>query len=201
MNIKNLSKKAVKRLQILFLIIVTSVFAITAVNALSNLFISDSSDQIDYEISIPHFEAVKTISVTEGKKLIPCDMPNFNTNKYLHKILFNYDVNVDPKNIDINIPLYLKITTELKSDSSFELTDYFGYDINVDGKLYNNSEKIFFDKPKIKTTKKVNFVVQMKQHLKTQHNVFLKAVYQLTDQDGNSFGGSEFTVNKIVQTA
>ncbi|WEX20432.1 MAG: putative secreted protein, SAP09, SAP39-like [Candidatus Phytoplasma citri] len=190
----------------IFTIIICAFLTIEGIRALRNYFIYQSKETIKLmnENDIPIFEVKRIDGNNEDKILIPLSFPNLNPDKYQHLITINHQATLTKNGFDINVPLFLKITTNYDTENTFSHPEtYFNLEIKNNGVKYDDTKRL----PMVLNSEDGHLDIQIKLEQKqfiNQTNPCLNLIidYELVDQDGNAWsGGSQTIENKIIQTA
>ncbi|MDV3140207.1 MAG: hypothetical protein Q8751_00740 [Candidatus Phytoplasma australasiaticum] len=190
----------------IFTIIICAFLTIGGIRALHNYFSQQKKETIKLmnENDAPIFEVKRIDGNNEDKILIPLSSPNLNPDKYQHLITINHQATLTKNGFDINVPLFLKITTNYDTKNTFANPDqYFNLEIKNNGVNYDDTKRL----PMVLTSDDGHLDIQIKLEQKqfiNHKDPFLNLIidYELVDQDGNAWsGGSQTIANKIIQTA
>ncbi|MDV3143188.1 MAG: hypothetical protein Q8764_01285 [Pigeon pea little leaf phytoplasma] len=190
----------------IFTIIICAFLTIGGIRALRNYFSQQKKETIKLmnENDAPIFEVKRIDGNNEDKILIPIPMPNLNPSKYIHTITINHQAILKKNGFDINVPLFLKITTNYDTENTFAHPEqYFNLEIKNNGINYDDTKRL----PMVLNNKDGHLDIQIKLEQKQFINhkdpcLNLIIDYELVDQDGNNWsGGSQTIENKIIQTA
>ncbi|AYJ01361.1 hypothetical protein CWO85_02515 [Candidatus Phytoplasma ziziphi] len=176
----------------------------------SIVFILAATGYFKKEMSIPTklpgkdgiavFEVKETKRTDIAKILLPTLIPNFNTNKYVHKMEVTHKAEL--KNISAfdNKDVYLKITNSCVTHNTFtEPEKYFNLSIKINNTEYNK-DKVKWEANK--TEMEIQIALEQNQIIPNSQNdpkLDLKITYELVDTNGNSFpeGKADITTNQL----
>ncbi|WP_318749406.1 hypothetical protein [Candidatus Phytoplasma stylosanthis] len=129
----------------IFTIIICAFLTIGGIWALRNYFSQQKKEKIKLmnENDALIFEVKRIDGNNEDKILIPIPMPNLNPSKYIHTITINHQATLTKNGFDINVPLFLKITTNYDTENTFSNPDqYFNLEIKNNGVIYDDTKRL-----------------------------------------------------------
>ncbi|MDV3182835.1 MAG: hypothetical protein Q8869_03245, partial [Candidatus Phytoplasma australasiaticum] len=86
-------------------------------------------------------------------------MPNLNPSKYIHTIAINHQAIFKKNGFDINVPLFLKITTNYDTENTFAHPEqYFNLEIKNNGVIYDDTKRL----PMVLTSDEGHLDIQIK---------------------------------------
>ncbi|WP_017193033.1 hypothetical protein [Italian clover phyllody phytoplasma] len=201
----NKNTKTQNKILTIITTIIALFFVATSIYAITNYFFKQKKEQIKIATKIPLFDVVRTGGNNEDKAIIPLLLPNLNPTKYAHTISFDHKATLNSDGMDINVPLYLKISTKYDTQQTFINPEkYLNVGLKVDNNDYDDTKR-----PQIRLNDKgigsLNIQISIEQkEIITNKNPQLELIcdYELVDKNGNAFGGGTRTVEtKIDQHA
>ncbi|QKX95569.1 hypothetical protein [Candidatus Phytoplasma asteris] len=180
-------------------------FATASIFALTNYFSKQRKEKIQLMTDIPLFNVERVGGNNEDKTLLPILIPNLNQQKYNHLITIEHKATLNSNGMDINVPLYLKISTKYDTLQTFTNTDkYLNVGLKVDNNDYDDTKRpqmIFNEKGLGQLNIQIN--IEQKEIINTNNpQLELICDYELVDAQGKSFSsGSQTIKNKITQLA
>ncbi|MDW3617558.1 MAG: hypothetical protein QFY14_00395 [Candidatus Phytoplasma pruni] len=201
-----MNKKTKNQNKILTIItsIITLFFVAASIYAIANYFSKQKKEQIKIATEIPLFDVVRTGGNNEDKSIIPLSLPNLNPTKYAHTVSFDHEAILNNNGMDIDTPLYLKITIIYDTHNTFNNpSNFFSHEVKVNNSTYDDTKRPQMTLTDGKGAFQVRINLEQKEIINTQNpQLTLICDYKLVDKDGNSFGGGTQTVeNKTAQHA
>ncbi|MDO8057639.1 hypothetical protein, partial [Candidatus Phytoplasma gossypii] len=138
---KTQNKNKILTILVIFL---CTFLTISALSAFTNYFFRSRKEKIKLlrESDSPCFEVNRIDGNNEDKILLPLTIPNLNSDKYHHLITINHQAILNKKGMDINVPLYLKMTTQYDTENTFSHPEtYFNLAIKNNGKNYDDTKR------------------------------------------------------------
>ncbi|MDV3201481.1 MAG: hypothetical protein Q8872_01215 [Candidatus Phytoplasma australasiaticum] len=184
-------------------IIICAFLVMGGLRALFNYFAYQRKEKIKLmpKNNLPLFEVQRKDGNNEDKTLIPLPFPNLNPHKYTHTININHQAILTKNGFDIEVPLFLKITTKYDTENTFAQPEqYFNLEMKNNGVVYDDTKRVVLEE---KTPINIQFKLEQKQFIDSQEpRLNLIMDYELVDQNGKAMGGGSQTItNKIIQTA
>jgi hypothetical protein len=168
------------------------------VYALKSYFSKEQREKITIKTKFPSLDIKRVDSNINDKLiLIPLSIPNFNQEKYTHTKIIQHELILNQNEIDIQVPLFLKIFNTFDTHNTFTQPEKY---FNVNFKIINKQNNyIFYEddkRPQMICESNgigkivVNIEVQQEKIL-SQNNPELDLVifYDLLDEKGQSFSG------------
>ncbi|AYJ01090.1 hypothetical protein CWO85_00870 [Candidatus Phytoplasma ziziphi] len=202
-NIKNKNK-----ILTIITIIIAIFFTTASIFALTNYFSKQRKEKIQLMNNLPFFTIERTKGNNEDKILIPLPIPNFKPSKYQHLIEMEHKAVLNTNGIEIDGPLYLKITSSYDTKTTFENpTNFFNLSMKVNNNEYDESQRPLMALKEGNGTITIQIGIEQKEIIKEtidgkKPELDLIFDYELVDSKGNSFSGGNQTIKtSIVQTA
>ncbi|ABC65329.1 conserved hypothetical protein [Aster yellows witches'-broom phytoplasma AYWB] len=199
-NIKNKNK-----ILTIITIIIAIFFTTASIFALTNYFSKQRKEKIQLMNNLPFFTIERTGGNNEDKTLLPIPIPNLNEQKYNHLITIEHEATLNSNGMDINVPLYLKISTKYDTLQTFTNPEkYLNIGLKVDNNDYDDTKRpqIILDSNSLG---KLNIQISIEQkEIITNKNPQLELIvdYELVDFQGKAYGsGSQTIENKISNLA
>ncbi|WP_341266675.1 hypothetical protein [Candidatus Phytoplasma fraxini] len=196
-NIKNKNK-----ILTIITIIIAIFFTTASIFALTNYFSKQRKEKIQLMNNLPFFAIERTGGNNEDKTLLPIPIPNLNEQKYNHLITIEHEATLNSNGMDINVPLYLKISTKYDTLQTFTNPEkYLNVGLKVDNNDYDDTKRpqIILDSNSLG---KLNIQISIEQkEIITNKNPQLELIcdYELVDSQGKAYGsGSQTIENKIT---
>lgn len=199
-NIKNKNK-----ILTIITIIIAIFFTTTSIFALTNYFSKQRKEKIQLMNNLPFFTIEWTGGNNEDKTLLPIPIPNLNEQKYNYLITIEHEATLNSNGMDINVPLYLKISTKYDTLQTFTNPEkYLNVGLKVDNNDYDDTKR-----PQIRLNDKgigslkIQISIEQKEII-TNKNPQLELIcdYELVDSQGTAYSGSSQTIeNKITNLA
>ncbi|WP_017191592.1 hypothetical protein [Poinsettia branch-inducing phytoplasma] len=195
-NIKNKNK-----ILTIITIIIAIFFTTVSIFALTNYFIKQRKEKIQLMNDVPFFTVERVGGNNEDKTLLPIPIPNLNEQKYNHLITIEHEATLNSNGMDINVPLYLKISTKYDTLQTFtNPEEYLNVGLKVNNKDYDDTKR-----PQMilneNGLRKLNIQISIEQkEIITNKNPQLELIvdYELVDSQGKAYGsGSQTIENKI----
>ncbi len=198
-NIKNKKIKKMNKIYLGFTILFVILISAGSVFAL-NYFFTQKDEKIDFETNLPKFTVDRIEGNNLDKKLLLISVPIL-SDTYVHDIKIKHEGTLNINGCNVDVPLFLKLTTGFDNDEVRKATDIKVECATTDG----NREYTDEARPQLKTvngTTKViiNYTIQQnKYHDKKTSTLISK--YELVDKNGKDFGGGTKITTKITQIA
>ncbi|QKX95082.1 MAG: putative secreted protein, SAP09-like [Rapeseed phyllody phytoplasma] len=186
-------------------VLISLFFTIASIYALTNYFSKQRKEKIQLMNNLPFFTIERTGGNNEDKTLLPIPIPNLNEQKYNHLITIEHEATLNSDGMDINVPLYLKISTKYDTQQTFINPEkYLNVGLKVDNNDYDDTKR-----PQIRLNDKgigsLNIQISIEQkEIITNKNPQLELIcdYELVDSKGTAYsGGSQTIENKITNLA
>ncbi|MDV3155253.1 MAG: hypothetical protein Q8770_02330 [Sweet potato little leaf phytoplasma] len=184
-------------------IIIWGFFMIGSVIAIKNYFHRRKQETIKLmnKNDAPLFEVNRINDHNEDKILIPIPMPNLNPSKYTHNVTINHQATLNKNGFDIDVPLFLKITTKYDTENTFSHPDrYFNLEIKSNNTIHDETQR-----PRMVLNDegigKINIQISLQQHqFISVQNPILNLIldYELVDKNGNALGGGTQTITNPI---
>nr|WP_100222502.1 hypothetical protein [Vaccinium witches'-broom phytoplasma] len=186
-------------------VLISLFFTIASIYALTNYFSKQRKEKIQLMTDIPLFNVERVGGNNKDKTLLPILIPNLNQQKYNHLITIEHEATLNSNGMDINVPLYLKISTKYDTLQTFTNPEkYLNVGLKVDNNDYNDTKRpqmIFNEKGLGKLN--IQISIEQKEIINTNNpQLELICDYELVDSQGKAFsGGSQTIENKITNLA
>ncbi|AOF54638.1 putative effector, AYWB SAP09-like protein [Maize bushy stunt phytoplasma] len=197
-NTKNQNKN---KILTIIITIITILFTTLSIFALTNYFSKERKERIQLMNSIPIFDVERTGGNNEDKILLPIPVPNLNPAKYNHLITIEHKVTLNHNGMDIQTPLYLKVSTKYDTQQTLANPEkYFNVGLKTDNNDYDDIKR-----PQIKLNDRgiglinIQISIEQKEIINTP-NPKLNFIcnYELVDYQGKVLDrGSQTIQNKI----
>ncbi|WP_341266763.1 hypothetical protein [Candidatus Phytoplasma fraxini] len=134
------------KIQNKILTIITTIIALffvaASIYAITNHFSKQRKEKIQLLNDVLFFTVERTGGNNEDKTLLPIPIPNLNEQKYNHLITIEHKATLNSNGMDINVSLYLKISTKYDTLQTFSNPEkYLNVGLKVDNKDYDDTKR------------------------------------------------------------